>query len=85
MSVANQIKNDWNIAIRKSIKPRLIDRSEQIQIVFDSKGNEYFFKPETEDETTFLIFRKGINCTVFKKYFKKRWVSKDYVLANLKK
>lgn len=84
MSVANQIQSDWNLAIKKAMKPRFIDRSEQIQIVFDSpRGNEYFFKDETE--TTMRVYRPdGINCTVFKKGFKKRWVNKDYVLPKLK-
>ena len=85
MSVANQIESDWNLAIKKAMKPRFIDRGEQIQIVFDSSGNEYFFKPETEDETTFRVHRPdGINCTVYKKGFKKRWVNKNYVLPKIK-
>lgn len=73
MSVANQIQKDWNLAIKKAMNPRFIDRSEQIEILVDSRGTEYFFKPETETENTIRVYRPdGINCTVYKKGFKKK-------------
>lgn len=84
MSVQSQIKKDWELAIKKSIKPIFIDRSNEIEIAIDCNGNEYFLKPEYETAKTYRVFRPdGINCTVYKKGFRKRWVSNDYVLSKI--
>jgi len=87
MSVTQQIKKDWDIAIKKSIKPKYVDRSDKIQIIVSkSTGDEYYFDSESETEDTIRIWRGNneINATVFKRAFKKRWVNKNYILHNLK-
>jgi len=84
MSVTSQIKNDWKEAIAKSISKRIIDRSNQIEIAIDCRGNEYFIHEDTGNEKTFRVSRPdGINCSVWKKGFRLRWVDKDYILKPL--
>lgn len=84
MSVTSQIKNDWKMAIDKALPIRIIDRSNQIQIAVDSRGNEYFITEGSETDKTFRVSRPdGINCSVWKKGFRLRWVKSNYNLNPL--
>ena len=84
MSVTSQIKNDWKLAIEKSLPKKIIDRSNQIQIAIDFRGNEYYIHDDTGNEKTFRVTRPdGINCSVWKKGFRLRWVDSDYCIKPL--
>jgi hypothetical protein len=84
MSVNTQIKNDWAIAIKKSLPTKIIDRTNMIRIAIDSIGNEYFIQDNKSDDKTFRVIRPdGINAKVWKKGFKLRWVNSDYSLKPL--
>ena len=59
-------------------------KTNKIQIAIDSRGNEYFVHDDTGNKETFRVTRPdGINCTVWKKGFKLRWVASDYCLKPL--
>jgi hypothetical protein len=84
MSVQNQIKQDWQLAMEKSVSKKGFDYDGKVRIAIDSSGNEYFIKPHTEDEKTFRVTTPcGINATVWKKGFRTRWVDESYVLKPL--
>ncbi len=56
MSVTSQIKNDWKLAIEKALPPKIIDRTNQIQIAIDFRGNE-LYDPEISDESIYHKLR----------------------------
>ena len=85
-SLPNNREKEWKDSIKKSMPKTFIDYSNKVRIAIDSQGTEYFIKDGSECDESFIVTRPdGIYCSVWKKYFKTRWVENTYQLRPIKK
>jgi hypothetical protein len=86
MSVHSQIKKDWEQAIKIAQgRSGDLDRTGKVQIAIESgTGDEYFVRSEDLERKTIRVYRKGIDCDVYKRGYSLRWVPENYELRPLK-
>lgn len=61
-----------------------LDNSNKVRVAIDSQKNEYFIELNSENDDSFIVTHpQGIRCSVWKKYFKTKWVSASYEIKPL--